>query len=128
MDENEEVTGTTEEDPTPEPTPVDPVRAEMIAMVKAMSDETDDAVVSAFLTFAGHAVYRYGDPFRTMEEEDFLAMYQDVVVDVAAYKLNKRGWDYQVTYTENGVRREYETGDLPASVMKRVTPICGTVK
>lgn len=97
--------------------------SEMIEMVKAMTDETDDDVISAFLSFAGHAVYRYGDPFRTMEEADFLAKYPDVVVDAAAYKINKRGWDYQTGYSENGVRREFETGDLPASILNRVTPI-----
>ena len=97
--------------------------SEMINMVKAMTDETDEVVISAFLSFAGKALYRYGDPFCTMQEADFLAKYPDVVVDAAAYKLNKRGWDYQSVYTENGVRREYETGDLPASILNRITPI-----
>jgi len=102
--------------------------SEMIAMVKALTDETDEDTISAFLSMAGKKIARYGDPYRTMDEEAFLAMYPDVVIDAAAYMLNKRGWDYQVTYTENGVRREYETGDLPASVLRRVTPICGAVK
>lgn len=97
--------------------------SEMIAMVKAMTDETDDTVISAFLAFAGEAIYRYGDPFQTMDKEAYLAMYPDIVVDAAAYKINKRGWDYQVTYTENGVRREYESGDLPISILNRITPI-----
>ena len=102
--------------------------AEQIAMVKALSDETDDEVISAFLSFAEHVIYQYGDPYRTMSEEDFLAKYQDVVVEVAAYKLNKRGWDYTKIYTENGVRREYESGDLPSSFLSRITRICGAVK
>jgi len=101
---------------------------DMITMVKALSDETDDEVISAFLSLAGHAVYSYGDPYQTMSEDDFLAMHQDLVVEAAAYKLNKRGWDYTKIYTENGVRREYESGDLPVSLMRRITPICGAVK
>ena len=96
---------------------------EMIQMVKAMTDEADEAVISAFLSFAGEAIYRYGDPFRTMEKDAFLSRCPDVVVDAAAYKMNKRGWDYQTNYTENGVRREYEAGDLPASILNRITPI-----
>ena len=94
-----------------------------IEMVAALSDETDEDVISAFLAMAGKAIYRYGDPFRTMTEEAFLALYPDVQVDAAAYKLNKRGWDYQSVYSENGVRREYESGDLPASILNRITPI-----
>lgn len=97
--------------------------SEMIVMVKALTDESDDTVISAFLSLAGKKICRYGDPFQTMSEEDFLAKYPDVVVDAAAYMLNKRGWDYQVGYTENGVRRDYEAGDLPASILNRITPI-----
>ena len=107
---------------------VDPALAEMIAMVKALSDETSDSAISAFLTFAGHKIYRYGDPYRTMTEEAFLALYPDVVVDAAAYMINKKGWDYQTVHSENGIRREYEAGDLPVSILKRITPLCQAVK
>lgn len=101
---------------------------QMVDMVSAMTDEKDEDVISAFLSFAGKKIYRYGDPFGTMTEEAYLAKCQDVVVDAAAYMLNKRGWDYQVTYTENGVRREYEGGDLPASILNRITPIAKVAK
>lgn len=101
---------------------------EKIAMVKALSDETDDEVIYAFLGLAGNELYRFGDPYRTMSEAEFLALYPDAVVEAAAYKLNKRGWDYAKIYTENGVRREYESGDLPPSILSRITPICGAVR
>jgi len=138
--ENEELNEVVDEEPAgnqeepsgnetgEETDPVDPAVAEMIAMVKALSDETDDSVVSAFLTFVGKALYRYGDPYHTMTEDAFLALYPDVVVDAAAYKLNKRGWDYEKRHVENGITREFETGDLPASILNRITPICGVVK
>ena len=100
---------------------------EMIAMVKELSDETNNNTISVFLDFAGKELYRIGDPYQTMTEADFVAKYPDVVVDAAAYKLNKRGWDYAKIYTENGVRREYESGDLPPSILYRITPVCGAV-
>lgn len=98
-----------------------------VAMVRALSDETDDEVISAFLSFAGKELHRIGDPFHTMTEDEFIERYEDVQIDAAAYKLNKRGWDYAKIYTENGVRREYESGDLPPSLLNRITPICGAV-
>ena len=101
---------------------------EKITMVKALSDEAEEEVVSAFLTLAGKTLYRYGDPFRTMTEEEFLELYPDVQVDLAAYKLNKRGWDYETRHVENGVTREYEAGDVPSSVRNRITPICSPVR
>ena len=99
-----------------------------IEMVAALSDETDEDVISAFLAMAGKAIYRYGDPYRTMTEEEFLALYPDVQVDAAAYKLNKRGWDYEGRHVENGVTREFESGDLPPSILSRITRIASGVK
>ena len=98
-----------------------------IAMVKELSDETDDAVISAFLDLAGKAIYRYGDPFRKMTEAEFLELYPDVQVDAAAYKLNKRGWDHERNHTENGVTRTFESGDLPPSLLSRITPFGAAV-
>lgn len=102
--------------------------SEMIVMVKALTDEKDEEVISAFLSLAVKALKHHADPFDTITDDEFIAKYPDVIVDAAAYKINKRGWDYQVTYTENGVRREYESGDLPSSILKRITPVCGAVK
>ena len=101
---------------------------EKIEMVAALSDETDEDVISAFLAMAGKAIYRYGDPYRTMTEEEVLALYPDVQVDAAAYKLNKRGWDYEDRHVENGVTREFESGDLPPSILSRITRIASGVK
>ena len=101
--------------------------SEMIAMVRSLSNETDGEVIAAFLSYAGKAICRYGDPFRTMSEEAFLARYPDVVVDAAAYMLDKRGWDYQTAHSENGIRREFEAGGLPASILDRITPIAVVV-
>lgn len=100
---------------------------EKIDMVKALSDEKDNVVISNFLILAGKELYRYGDPYRTMEESAFLDLYPDAQVEYAAYKLNKRGWDYETSHSENGVNRVYETGGIPASILNRITPIAGVV-
>lgn len=100
---------------------------EKIAVVKALSDETDNEIIAAFLYFAGKAIWRYGDPFQTMEEEEYVEAHSDVQIDYAAYKLNKRGWDYETSHSENGVSRVFEAGDMPPSIMKRITPIASVV-
>ena len=101
--------------------------AEKIIMVKAMSDETDDGVVSAFLSAAGEELYHYVDPFETTAKEDVLEQYGFAQAKLAAYRLNKRGWDFEVSHNENGVGRSYETGDIPASILKELTPKAGVV-
>lgn len=102
--------------------------AEKIVMVKAMSDETDDAVISAFLSAAGEAIYHYVDPFQTVEKQEVLEQYGFVQVKAAAYYLNKRGWDFESSHSENGIGRSYEAGDLPDSILKELTPKVGVVR
>lgn len=100
---------------------------EKIEMVKAMSDETDEAVISAFLSGAGEAIYNIVDPFKTSDKYGVLADYWFAHVKLAAYYLNKRGWDFETSHSENGVGRVYETGDIPASILKELTPKAGVV-
>lgn len=101
--------------------------ADKIVMVKAMSDEKDDAVISAFLHGAGEAIYNIVDPFRTANKDDVLVEFGFAHAKLAAYYLNKRGWDFETSHSENGVGRVYETGDIPASILKELTPKAGVV-
>lgn len=97
---------------------------EKIAMVKALSDEEDAGVISAFLTMVGKEIYRLADPGKTSTEEEILEENAVAQIHAAAYYLNKRGWDYQTSYSENGVSRSYETGGLPDSVLRMITTKC----
>lgn len=101
--------------------------AEKIAMVKAMTDETDTEVISAFLSKAALELYRLIDPYKTTDKETIVEENVDLQVDIASYRINKRGWDYESSHSENGVTRVYETGDLPDSILRRITPKAGVV-
>lgn len=101
--------------------------AEKIVMVKAMTDETDDDIISAFLSKAGDEICKIADPYQTSDREEVIGQYGSVQVDIAAYHLNKRGWDFQTAHNENGVSRSYETGGLPDSILKMITPKAGVV-
>jgi len=101
--------------------------AEKIVLVEAMTDETDEDVISAFLAMAGDAIYNYADPFQTSDKTELLSKYGGVQAKAAAYYINKRGADGQTTHSENGISRGYESGDLPNSLLKEITPICGRV-
>ena len=95
---------------------------EKIVLVKAMSDETDDDVISAFLLLAEDVIYNRVDPYETCAKEDVVEKYAGVQVKIAAYYLNKRGWDFETSHSENGVGRNYESGDLPASILRELVP------
>lgn len=99
--------------------------AEKIVLVKAMTDETDDDVISAFLSMAADAICNYVDPFETTDKNAVLSKYGSVQAKAAAYYMNKRGADGQTGHTENGISRSYESGDLPPSLLREITPKVG---
>lgn len=98
-----------------------------LALVQSMTDETSTDVISAFLSMAGDAVCNYVDPYKSCKPEDILDRYSGVQVRVAAYFLNKRGADGELTHSENGVARTYEAGDIPASLLRELVPMCGVI-
>lgn len=50
--------------------------------------------------------------------------YLSRAVRIAVYLCEKEGVDGAVTFSENGVSRSFETGDIPPSMLKSITPIC----
>lgn len=102
--------------------------AEKIVLVQAMTDEEDDDIISAFLSMAGDAIWHYVDPFKTTTKEDVLTEYGAVQAKAAAYFLNKRGADGEAAHSENGISRTYESGDLPQSLLREITPKVGVPK
>ena len=101
--------------------------ADKFALIKAMTDEEDNSVISAFLSMAGEAICHYCDPYGTLDPEDIIAKYGSAQSKLAAYFLNKRGADGQTSHSENGISRSFESGDIPPSIMREITPVCGVV-
>lgn len=98
-----------------------------IAIVKNMTDETDTDVISAFLELAGDAICHYADPFSKSDKSTLLENYGGVQTRAAAYFLNKRGAEGESGHSENGISRSYESADLPETLLREITPICGVV-
>ena len=100
---------------------------EKIARVKAMTDETVDATISAYLDTAAQKicriVYPYDDTQTTVPEK-----YHSLQCEAAVYLLNKRGGEGEVTHSENGVSRTYENADLPATMLRVIVPVVGIPK
>lgn len=54
--------------------------------------------------------------------------YDTLQCEIAAYMLNKRGAEGQTSHSENGISRSYENADIPASMLRVVTPHVGVIK
>lgn len=99
----------------------------MITLVKSISGETADAVVSAYLEMSADAIINRAFPFATENERESMTVpvrYQNLQCEIAVYLLNKRGAEGQTTHNENGINRGYENGGIPESMLKQVVPFC----
>ena len=98
--------------------------AEKIALVKSLSGETDEGTVSAYLSIAGNKICRRAYPFdpTVTEVPDQYAFTQ---VEIAVYLLNKRGNEGLLSHSENGYSDTFESGDVPASMLRGIVPMCG---
>ena len=96
--------------------------AEKLTMLRSMTGETDESVLSTYLTLAKGVVISKAYPFGTGEEA-IPAPYHTVHVEIATYMLNKRGAEGEIAHSENGVSRSYEDGDIPPTLLRRITPM-----
>jgi len=99
---------------------------EKLTMLKRMTEETDDEVLSTYLILAKGVVLARAYPYS--EADTVPAKYDTVHVEIAAYMLNKRGAEGQTSHSENGISRSYENADIPSSMLKVVTPHVGVIK
>jgi hypothetical protein len=101
--------------------------AEKLTALKAMVGGSDtDEVLSTYLSLAGSKIIAKAYPYKT-DVTEVPAQYEYLQLEIAAYMLNKRGAEGQVTHTENGVQRQYENADVPPSMLKAITPYCGVI-
>lgn len=99
--------------------------ADKLKMVKAMTGEQNDEVLSTYLAIAGNKVLKRLCPFGTTTTAvpDRYALNQ---VEIACFLLNKRGAEGQTSHSENGISRSYEDGDVPPSLLREIMP-CASV-
>lgn len=101
---------------------------EKLLALRAMVGGSDtDEVLSTYLKLAGRKIINRAYPYDDSVTE-VPVKYDTLQVEIAAYMLNKRGAEGQIQHTENGIQRAYENADIPASMLKPVTPHVGVIK
>lgn len=96
--------------------------SEKIGLVKTLSGETDGNTVSVYLAIAGNKICRKAFPFDPTVTE-VPERYGYTQVEIAVYLLNKRGAEGETAHSENGISRSYESGDIPASLLREIVPM-----
>ena len=52
---------------------------------------------------------------------------EDTQIQIAVELFSKRGAEGQTGHSENGISRSYESADVSPSLLKRITPLVGSV-
>lgn len=100
--------------------------ADKLKMLKAMTGEADEEVLSTYLSIAGNKVLRRAYPYddAVIEVPDRYAYTQ---LEIAVYLMNKRGAEGQTAHSENGISRSYEDGDVPPSLLREIVPCASLI-
>ena len=99
---------------------------EKLTMLKAMTGEKDESVLSTYLSIAGNKVLKRAYPFDSTVTvvPDRYAYNQ---VEIAANLVNKRGAEGETAHSENGISRSYEDGDVPPTLLREIVPCASLI-
>ena len=97
------------------------------AMLEALSGETDANVLLSYLSIAKDIILDQLDPFGRGSEE-VPDRYATLQVEIASYKIQKRGAEGEIKHTENGLTRSYESSEIPPAMLRRIIPLAKVVK
>ena len=99
---------------------------EKLSMLRVMvgqpneGDWSDDVLIS-YLNIAGQKIINRAYPYDDTEKE-VPRRYGYLQCDIAAYLLNKRGAEGQLSHSENGISRGYASADVPEAMLSEIVP------
>lgn len=101
------------------------VTLENLKIYLKITDNTEDDLLSLFLSMAENKVLNKRYPYGYTDEEKAAAIekYSDVVMDIAVFLYNKQGAEGQTGHSENGISRSYENAGIPDSFVSDIVPV-----
>lgn len=93
-----------------------------------MTEENDKDILSAYLLIAKEKLLSHIYPYSYEDDMEVPHKYDGLHVEIAAYFINKRGAEGEVSHAENGVSRTYADADIPANMLRRIVPMASVLK
>ena len=105
---------------------------EKITQLKAMlgtqiDENWSDDVLLAYLLLAGRKIINRAYPYSNDDSLVVPTKYEILQCEIAVYLLNKRGAEGEISHSENGISRSYESADIPESMLMEVVPFCSVI-
>lgn len=98
---------------------------EKLKTLLGFTDDTENALLLIYLDLARNKLLYRLFPYDS--EKALPKRYEPKQLEIAAYLYNKRGGEGEISHSENGVSRSYESADVPESMMNGVTPFVGVL-
>lgn len=95
-------------------------------MVEADSEDWTDEILLTYLNISGQKIINKAYPYDNTVTV-VPTRYEMLQCEIAAYLLNKRGAEGEISHSENGISRSYENADVPNSMLDVITPFCGVI-
>lgn len=99
---------------------------EKLALLKTLISDADDNILNVYLQLAQDEVlkrlYPFGDGGATIPDK-----YDMTQIRIAEYLYLRRGSEGEVSHSENGINRSYESADIPLNLVKNIIPLVGIV-
>ena len=96
--------------------------SEKLEMLKTITGETDENVLTVYLNIAGDVILRRLYPYGTNNTQ-VPSPYEVRQIEIASYLLNKRGAEGEISHMENGMSRTYGDSYVPPSYLRGIVPI-----
>jgi len=90
-------------------------------------DTADKDVLSQYIILSEGIVLGRRYPFGAPEGATVPKQYEHIQLLVALELFSKRGAEGQTEHDENGIARKYESADISPTLLRRITPIVGSV-
>lgn len=98
---------------------------EMIETIKYLTEESDEKTVLAYFNLAKGKVLAQAFPYKNVDE--LPSRYEGITIEITVYMLNKRGAEGETRHSENGIDRTFDDADIPASLLRKITPCVGVI-
>lgn len=100
----------------------------LVRLEVLISPDTADTELLMFLLEQAEGIVlnrRY--PLGAPEGAAVPERYDNIHIQIALELFAKRGAEGQTAHSENGINRTYEAADVSPSLLRRITPLCGSV-
>ena len=90
-------------------------------------DTAEKDVLSQYITLSEGVVLNRRYPLGIPEGATVPTQYEHIQLLIALELFSKRGAEGQTEHDENGIARKYESADISPTLLRRITPILGSV-